>query len=129
MLSLDEIEQIRNMAAKEKWGFPRIFAALKAAGVTGYQVDVATHATTFECDTGETILEQAQGHRLTVVDTFIAEQVRAAIEQHQRQATSYEQFLVDIAAAGVASYQVNMQQRTISYYAQNHLAQYVEKIP
>jgi hypothetical protein len=55
-LNRKRAREIFTMSKQQKWGYPKIFDALKAAGVEYYETDVARHGIVYH-ESGEAIPE------------------------------------------------------------------------
>lgn len=128
MFDRGRIEEIAEKSKVEKWPYPKIFNALKAAGVEYYETSVSTHEIVYH-GSGESWTEPAPDGfgTLQVSPEFDVAGVREAILRNQRKETDYTGFLQGIAAAGCTHYRVNMNTREIAY--KGHGEQYVEKVP
>ena len=129
MFDLDAIKEITEKSKTEKWPYPQIFNALKAAGVEYYETSVSTHEIVYH-GSGESWTEPApEGFgALQVSPEFDGAGVREAILRNQRKETSYTEFLEGIAAAGCTHYRVDMNTREIAYMGDSGEA-YIEKVP
>jgi uncharacterized protein YbcV (DUF1398 family) len=128
MFDKEKILEIIEMGRIEKWPYPRIFEALKNAGVEYYEVDVATHEIVYHGHS-QKMIEKSTGNEgsLAVAPHFSLSNLQQAILRNQKDG-DYPRFLQDIAAAGVACYEVNMKQRKVIYNGKNK-EQYAEAIP
>ncbi|MCA9810120.1 MAG: DUF1398 family protein [Candidatus Dadabacteria bacterium] len=128
MFERGRIEEIAEKSKVEKWPYPKIFNALKAAGVEYYETSVSTHEIVYH-GSGESWTEPApKGFgTLQVSPEFDGAGVKEAILRNQRKETDYTGFLQGIAAAGCTHYRVDMNAREIAYMG--HGEQYVEKVP
>ncbi len=128
MFDRGRIEEIAEKSKVEKWPYPKIFNALKAAGVEYYETSVSTHEIVYH-GSGESWTEPAPDGfgTLQVSPEFDVAGVREAILRNQKKETDYTGFLQGIAAAGCTHYRVNMNTREIAY--KGHGEQYVEKVP
>jgi uncharacterized protein YbcV (DUF1398 family) len=123
------VEEVATKSKQEKWPYPKIFNALKDAGVEYYETDVATHHLVYH-GSGDSFTEAPPPNftPISPAATFDAAAVRQAIQRNQSKQTDYSQFLQEIAAAGVVKYRVDMSARTVSYLG-SASEQYVEKVP
>jgi uncharacterized protein YbcV (DUF1398 family) len=128
MFDKEKILEIIQTSREEKWPYPRVFEALKHAGVESYEVNVATHEVVYHGH-NQNMIEKSTGNEglLTVAPHFSLSNLQQAILRNQKDA-HYPRFLQDIAAAGVACYEVNMKQRKVIYSGKNK-EQYAEAIP
>jgi uncharacterized protein YbcV (DUF1398 family) len=125
---IDHLNTIFKHAAVEQWSYPRVFDALKAAGVRYYITDVVRYEIEYFGDEESAVEEGPQGFRAEV-GVFNQAKVVEAIRRTQRKETDYPTFLKEIAAAGVSNYRVDMKDRTVSYYGHDPRNKYVEQIP
>jgi len=128
MFDRGKIEEIVEKSKAEKWPYPKMFNALKAAGVEYYETSVSTHEIVYH-GSGEAWTEPApEGFgTLQVSPAFNGAGVKDAILQNQRKETDYTGFLHGIAAAGCTHYRVDMNTREIAYMG--HGEAYIEKVP
>lgn len=115
MTNTEKIAEIRRRAKSEQWDYPKHFNALKDAGVTSYHVDVASEATTFflNSDTWQELISPREP--LHIAPRFDQDKLKKALARHQNKETTYEQFLAEIAQAGVKSYVVTFDTRKVTY--------------
>lgn len=131
-MNTQRVEEITRVSKAQRWPYPRIFAALRDAGVAGYSVEVATRDTVYRGVDGSTWSEPCPPgwSRLeTGAVPFDAAAVAHALRRHAAEHTAYEDFLVDIAAAGVTEYNVDMRTRTCTYRSGQPGEEHVESIP
>src|SRR5580692_5926815 len=127
-LNKKRVEEIFTKSKQEKWSYPRIFDALKNAGVEYYETEVATHGIIYH-GLGDSISEPPPPGfiPLKVSPTLDAAGVKLAIERNKIQ-PDYMVFLQEIARAGVVRYRVDMSARAVSYLGGAGQA-YVEPVP
>jgi uncharacterized protein YbcV (DUF1398 family) len=127
-LNKKRVEEIFTKSKQEKWPYPKIFDALKDAGVEYYETEVATHGIIYH-GSGDSISEPPPlGFTpLKVSADFDAAGVKLAIERNKTK-PDYMVFLQEIASAGVVRYRVDMSARTVSYLGGAGQA-YVEPVP
>lgn len=130
MFDAKKIESIAIKAKTERWEYPKIFNALKEAGVEYYETKVANHEIIYY-GSGKNLTEAVPENfqKLFIAEKFDLNAVKKALHTHQTEKTSYEEFLKGIALAGVNSYRVDMEKRTVSYLGKNPGEEYVEKVP
>lgn len=123
------VEEIFTQSKREKWPYPKIFDALKDAGVDYYETDVATHVIVYHGG-GEWVTEAppAGFGQVSPNASFDAAAVKLAIQRNQHKLTNYTTFVREIAAAGVNRYRVDMAARTVAYRGSRG-NEYVEKVP
>jgi uncharacterized protein YbcV (DUF1398 family) len=107
---------------------PKIFDALKDAGVEHYETAVATHGIVYHGSEDSISEPLPPGFTpLKVSVNFDAAGVKLAIERNKTK-PDYMVFLQDIARAGVVRYRVDMSARAVSYLGGAGQA-YVEPVP
>lgn len=128
---MNPVEKVQHEAQLNKWSYPQIFEALKAAGVTSYTVEFTdTYASTFEGSFGKIIQNNLEEYQhLHPSSQFSEERVQEAIRNHIEKGTTYLQFLKDVSKAGVSHYRVNMDTREIYYYNPNEKFYHLEIVP
>lgn len=126
-LNRKRVEEIFTTSKAEKWAYPKIFEALKDAGVEYYETNVATHDIVYH-GSGGAIAEPPPPEftRLKPSASFAARGVKLAIERNKSK-PDYMAFLEEIARAGVVRYRVDMGAREVSYFGAAGQA-YVEKV-
>jgi len=130
MFDKTKIQEIARVSKTERWPFPKTFDALKNAGVDYYDVDIATHQITYH-GSGKSFSEPAPTGSpiLQVSERFDKQAVQQVIQKHQKEKTSYQDFLEGIAQAGVRSYRVDMSKRTVAYRGSSPKEEHVEQVP
>ena len=129
-MNVEDVKRITQQSKQEKWPYPKTFQALIEAGVTSYRTEVSDHRTTYSgngVDYEEEILPSST--RLEVSTIFHKDAVKRALEHHQKFSTPYENFLKDIASAGVNYYLVDMVNRAITYTSGKVDEAYIQSIP
>lgn len=130
MTPSNELNKLLIQAKKEQWPYPKTFEALKNAGVTSYEVKFADYDATYFGSFGEWKEPAPEGfHHLTINTQFNKQAFIDALKQHMKKETSYVEWLVQSAAAGVARYVVNMKNRTVTYYGLNADDFHIEYVP
>ena len=126
-LNRKRVEEIFTISKQEKWAYPRIFDALKDAGVEYYETDVATHGIVYH-GSGDAIPEPPPPEftPLKPSASFDARGVKLAIERNKTK-PDYLVFLKEIARAGVVRNRVDMSARDVTYLGAAGQA-YVEKV-
>jgi uncharacterized protein YbcV (DUF1398 family) len=129
MFDKERINEIATVSKEERWEYPRIFNALKDAGVEYYETSVRDHTIVYSGG-GDQLNEDPGGDsvELSVAEAFNSDEVKAAIARNQNKETDYVQFLREIAAAGVQAYRVDMTERTVTYKGGNGQV-HVERVP
>jgi uncharacterized protein YbcV (DUF1398 family) len=121
----DAIDQ----AARGEISYPVLAKTLWESGIRAYHVDVATHTAVYQGD-GEpfTIKGEGVARAGEKAPAFDQSGVVAAIHASQRRDIDYDGFLQRIWQSGVATYDVDLEARTIIYKGQSGEA-HVERIP
>ncbi len=129
MFELDQINAVQQRAVAESWPYHYLFNSLKALGVERYEVNVLTHETKFVGMGASLLAPVPDGFRtLTVGEAYNEDALKKAIARSQAKESTYEEFLAEIAAAGVAFYRVDMKPRTVTYHGAGG-KKLVEKVP
>lgn len=124
------IAQIAKQSKAEKWPYPKKFEALKKASVESYQVTLENFQIQYKSDSQDWLEPTPEDTPILIIaEAFDKEAVREAITHHVRQQTPYSEFLKDIAAAGVISYVVDMESRSVTYQGKNEKDFHVENVP
>jgi uncharacterized protein YbcV (DUF1398 family) len=123
------VEEIFTTSKQERWPYPRIFHALKDAGVESYDADVASHEIIYRGH-GESCVESSPhaANQLAINASFDQDGVQRAIRRNQSKQSNFAQFLSEIAQAGIQRYRVDMNARTVTYIG-IRAEEYVEKVP
>lgn len=129
MIDKKKILEIAQQSKLEKWPYPKIFDALKAAGVESYEVDVAHQFIVYKGKNQEFSEKSEKTAILPISNTFDVKAVQAAIRNNQMKKTTYDEFLKGIGEAGVVKYLVVMENRCIYYQGAHQEDEHVETIP
>ena len=130
MFDEKRVAQIAKQGKAESWPYPKIFSALKEAGVTSQEVGVENFRSIYKNGDQEWIepipddfstLQSAEKCDKTSVEQALLRRIN-----HE---TSYVEFLGAIAAAGVVSYKVDMSTHTVTYRDRNEQGFYVQNVP
>lgn len=129
MFDFKPVQDLLKQAAQEKWSYPKTFDALKAAGVTHYDVICAQHAITYfaHSDSWKTPVP-SDFQTLPVAQTLDKVAFGTALKRAQTGQINYSTFLKEIAAAGCSHYHVDMSARHVTYMGDDG-AQVVEPVP
>jgi uncharacterized protein YbcV (DUF1398 family) len=124
----NRIEEVFTKSKQERWPYPKVFKALKEAGVEFYETDVATHNIMY-LGSGDTCAEPPPAGFVSLMPNpqFEPTGVQLAIKRNQSQQTIYPVFLEEIARAGVRKYRVDMYAGTVTYIGVAG-QEYVEKV-
>jgi uncharacterized protein YbcV (DUF1398 family) len=125
------ITEILNESKKTNRPYPETFKALADAGVSYYRVQfgngfVGTYIGTF----GVIKEKDLEGFQpLSPALQFSKELLINAIRRTQQQKTSYIEFVGELAAAGITHYEVDMRNRSVTYYDRDENHSYQELVP
>jgi uncharacterized protein YbcV (DUF1398 family) len=127
-LNKERVEEVFTKSKQEKWAYPKVFDALKDAGVEYYETDVATHDIVY-LGSGDAVPEPPPPEFTPLKPSarFDAAGVKLAVERNKSK-PDYLVFLEAIARAGVVRYRVDMSAREVSYFGAAGQA-YVERVP
>jgi uncharacterized protein YbcV (DUF1398 family) len=127
-LNKKRVEEIFTRSKREKWAYPKIFDALRGAGVEYYEADVATHDIVYHGSEDSIPEPPPQDFApLKPGANFDAAGVKSAIARNKTK-PDYLVFLEEMARAGVLRYRVDMSRRDVTYLGAAGQA-YVEKVP
>ena len=113
----EKLKEIEKEAEEKHWSYPYLFNSLKANGVERYETNVLTHEIKYVSGGTSFVEGPPDGFKpLTASPKFNEEALKSALKRIQARETNYQQFLAEIAAAGVAFYRVDMKPRTVTYH-------------
>ncbi len=121
------IHEANKLGAARKINYPQMVDRLLKAGLTRYEVEVATHRITYFAPAGEAHTEQGPAEDMGLVGLFRPAAIQAAIAEAQKGLIDYLTFLKRILAAGVVRYESNLRSREIRYMGE--ALTYKERIP
>jgi uncharacterized protein YbcV (DUF1398 family) len=126
----NKIESIASISKAEKWAFPKTFKLLKDAGVSSYEVMTSKHQIIYY-DGKQTYQEPPpkEFSSLEIAADFSLEDLKKALKNVQTGQTNYEEFLKEIAQAGIHHYRVDMASHTVTYYGAKSGEEYAEVVP
>lgn len=123
------MQEVAERGKREQWPYPRIFDALKNAGVESYDVEVSNHRIVHHGGDVEWVEPPPpEAVTLPIEDRFDEDALKLALRRVQEKKTDYLQFLREIADAGIRSYHVDMNSRTVAY-AGRPGEEHVETVP
>lgn len=96
--------------------FPQFVRDLMALGVVHYDTQVADGATVYVGADGTTVAKAAVYPPLAIADQASAEALHKAISATQRGETDYPTFCQQVAAAGAASWRVDLVAFAVIYH-------------
>ena len=127
---MNNIESTLKGAKKAEWSYPRLFEALKQAGVSSYEVFLESYDAIYQGNFESWKEPAPEGFKpLIIAKVFNKEAVLKALKERQNNLTSFVTFLEDMAKAGVKHYQVDMAQAKVTYYGENDQDYYSEFVP
>lgn len=130
MSKLQRIQSITEQAHAEWWPYPKQFEALKMIGVTGYTVDVTKVDRVYKTFEGTYTLPISGNYTATnAASKYDEKEFLSALHQRIEKKLTYTEFLYAIAAAGIATYKVDMDQRTVTYCDIDGNPAHVQNIP
>lgn len=128
---MDE-QSLQNVYAKAKegnWAYPVLFDALKNIGVERYEVEVLKYKIKY-VGGGTSITHPApEGFTPLTLGKFDEAAFKTALTRSQKREINYEQFLAEIAAAGIVFYRVDMRPRVVTYHGEDKRHKIVEPVP
>jgi uncharacterized protein YbcV (DUF1398 family) len=123
------LKDVFKQAMANQWVYPQLFDALKQIGVERYEVNVLTHEMKYISGTTSIVPPAPAGFKPLKLGSFDAPAFKTALTRSQKRQIDFEQFLVEIAAAGVSFYSVDMPSRTVTYYGEDRRNAIVEPVP
>ncbi len=123
-----KIEDIETQAEKEGWPYPKLFEALKDAGVISYDVFVASHTRSYHSKSTDWQVIEPLEVSLIVAQSFNEESIKKALARRRDRQANYGEFLKELGQAGVKEYSIDMHNRTATYKGDAG-QEYVERIP
>lgn len=131
MNTITQIQDILAQSKKERWPYPKTFNTLRDAGVNSYEVIFSEPFEAFyEGSFGrfeEKALPEYSAPKINPI--FSESGVQESIQKHIQEKTPYLSWLNEAASQGVASYVVNMSNRTVTYFNLDKTKQYIEHVP
>lgn len=130
MSKLQLIKSIVDQAHQEWWPYPKQFDALKMIGVTGYTVDVTKVDRSYNTYEGSYTLPIPGNYSPTTAAPLYDETAFLdALHQRIQKKLTYSEFLHAIAVAGIATYKVDMDKRTVTYCDIHGGSAHVQNVP
>ena len=129
---MNQVPEILQNAKNENWPFPKTFAKLRDVSVINYEAkweDEYYLQFNFADNTHFTESGSPDLNSVNVAPKFSALAAKKSILIHQQGETTYEELVHELAAAGVSSYVVNMNDRTVTYFNQNRTESFIELVP
>lgn len=126
----EAIQRVYQKSADGQWSYPQLFNALRNIGVDRYEVNVPMNEIKYVGGGTSVVHSAPEGFTPYPVGSFFnLEALKKALARVQAKETTYEQFLQEIAAAGVPFYRVDMKPRTVTYHGKNKIDKLVETVP
>ena len=127
------IQELIKQAHTYHWPYPKLFEELKKADVVSYAINFAEgkgfkgiYRTTTE-EFQEDV--PAEYQELVANTMFTSDKIEQAVIERAQNKTTYVQFLSRIADAGVTHYNVDMKERTVTYYNADESKYYQQIVP
>lgn len=117
---------MKAMESGDKFAFPIIYKSLKEEGIISYSYDFESGRRVFTYSEGK--IEEQEHHSDFVYGEFNTTRIREALERHQTGETSYDEWLKEMAHAGVWRYIVTMNHNMTIYLDQSNTQIFVEAI-
>jgi uncharacterized protein YbcV (DUF1398 family) len=129
-LNEKKIKEIGQKSKAERWDYPKVFSAYQEAGVESYEVKISDfHFLFFGSGQSFRELPPADLEPLHPAKIFDIEKLKETLKASREKTIDYWEFARRIAAAGVASYRVDMAKRTVTYHGGNADDAYSERVP
>lgn len=119
------IIQLTMDSTTDKISFLDSIRRLRNLGVWGYRVDVSSHSKTFFDQTSS--FHQKSSYSISVQRPFLKQKIIDAIKMRQISKIDYDQFMEQIANAGVFDYIVDIAAKRVIYRGLFEI--YEEKMP
>lgn len=130
MIQSTVIEALVIQSKKEEWPYPKLFQALKEAGVILYTVKIADFDSVYHGSFGIWNEPVPEGFRKVAISTqFNKLSLVDALNRRMKKEITFVEFLNEVAAAGVDHYVVTMADRTVIYYGINADDFYTQHVP
>ena len=121
----EEIIRISNQSIEDKISFLEAEKKMKKMGLGGYLVEVLSHNKIYFY--GEKTFVQEGGYKLDIINKFDKKRIVETLRNRQQGKISFDQFMEEIASAGVFDYIVDLKQKKVRY--RGLFEEYVEDIP
>ncbi len=131
MNAINQIQAILTQSKEERWPYPKTFNTLRDAGVNAYHVTFnASFEAFYEGSFGRLEEKALPGYSSPKINAIFSDiGIKESIQKHIREKTPYLSWLNEAASQGVASYIVNMSNRTVTYFNLDKTKQYIEHVP
>lgn len=129
MFDEKQVLNIVKLGKSQSWPYPKVFLALKEAGVILQEVWIEDFRSIYKNGSQEWMEPLPEGFRtLKTAGHFTKAAIQEALMRRQSQKTTYVEFLSDIAAAGVVYYAVDMDKQTVTYRGQHEQDFYIQNV-
>ncbi len=121
--------EIASRAKREGWAYQKTFHALKDAGVSRYRTMVSNQETTYVGNEETCVVPPASDSKShQIAKPFNGRAVQEAIIRHQENQTPYNDFMEELANAGVEFCEVYTDTGAIHYTTGNPLESFVQPV-
>ncbi|MBA3813869.1 MAG: DUF1398 family protein [Alphaproteobacteria bacterium] len=130
MFDEEQVLYIAKQGKAKSWPYPKIFHELKDAGVMSHEVWIEEFKSIYKNGSQECVEPLPDGfHALKAANDFKEAAFQDALARRLRHETTYVEFLNDMAAAGVVSYNVDMATQTVTYTGRKEKDFFIQKVP
>lgn len=123
----DSILKITTEATANRWPFPKTFGELKKLGLISYTVECANFKMIYKWEGGEFVKET--GMSFIVSGQFTSEAIKHEIIAHNRDKTTFMDFMNGIVNHGCTHYIVEFANNRVVYYGANKEENHIEHVP
>lgn len=123
----EKIIQITSDSISQKWPFPKTYGELKNLGLRTYTVNCSNTQMVYEWDGGKYIKET--GMVFHVSGQFTSQAIKHEINVHNRDKTSYMDFMNGIVKNGCTHYVVEFNNNRVVYYGASENEKHIEYVP
>lgn len=131
MRKMFELSAIKAAHSKVKSGadFPVYIAEIAALGVLRYETWVKDNHTVYFGADGFQLLAPGVYELLTIAESCDSSTFKKRLIAHQQGHTDYVTFCHDCAATGIEKWEMDLIEKTCTYFDKNNHKQLVEKLP
>lgn len=108
------IENLREIFSQGN--FQEYVKRLKRIGVLAYDYDNRIGEYTFYGADGQQLVIPSNGIHLEPVEKANTEAAQASVKKHQAHLTNFKEFAVEMAQAGIFSWETNLEKLSTEYY-------------
>lgn len=123
----NKILDITNESITQKWPFPKTFGELKKIGLKTYKVECADFKMTYSWEGGQFVKET--GLSFEVEGSFTSKAIKHIIDVHNRDKTTFMDFMAQIVKHGCTHYVVEFDNNRVVYYGANSSENHIENVP